>query len=635
MEKFNCLYPNKTDQSVIMQKNGGSYMYSNKSFKKWIAPISLASLLVASQLPATITAHAEENTTVTTTVGKDVSYQNALSSSSLFLLSITPNPTFADCDIVTDLARANLAIVPKDYYEQYYQSLVKELDTKQGAISDSPSAYAKQILAVTAIGKDAEHVGKYDLIRLMADAYLTAKKNGVLYDMDNYYVLYALDAKQYNLTMDGYKELSREQLVSKLLASQFTDEDENNGAFGWDKTWGADKDATSMAVTALANYSNQESVQQAIEKAYSYLGDQINERAGFVGYYGGDSPETVSQLIISLTANEVDPKTDVRFVKKNGAWTISNLLTTYDSATGGFKNTPQAKEPNSISSDQANRALQAYDRFVNGKNSFYNMTTDAKADELKYDVKAPEKPTVATVADNATTITGKTEPYATITVKNGSKIIGTAQSNFTGKYSVKIKQQKAGTPLQIVATDLGKNNSGSITAKVVDKTAPKTPKIGQVSDRTTKIKGTAEAKAKVYVIKNNKVIKTGTASTKGAFSLAIPKQKAGTVLTVYVQDSAKNKSKIVKIKVVDKTAPKAPKVHKVTKKSTRITGTAEAKSKVYVVKNKKIIKYGTVSSKGKFSLSIKKQKVGTKLTIYVKDAAKNKSANKTIIVKSK
>ncbi|WP_186725765.1 Ig-like domain-containing protein [Rummeliibacillus sp. SL167] len=611
-------------------------MYSNKSFKKWIAPISLASLLVASQLPATITAHAEENTTVTTTVGKDVSYQNALSSSSAFLLSITPNPTFADCDIVTDLARANLPIVPKDYYEQYYQSLVNELDTKQGAISDSPSAYAKQILAVTAIGKDAENVGGYNLIQLMADAYLTAQEKDLLYDMDNYYMLYALDAKSYHLPAgERYQALSREQLVSKLLASQFTDEDENNGAFGWDKAWGADKDATSMAVTALANYSNQESVQQAIEKAYSYLGNQINERAGFVGYYGDDSPETVSQLIISLTANKVDPKTDVRFVKENGAWTISNLLTTYDSITGGFKNAPKAKEPNVISSDQANRALQAYDRFVNGKNSFYNMTTDANADELQYDVKAPEKPTAATVADNATTITGKTEPYATITVKNGSKIIGTAQSNFTGKYSVKIKQQKAGTPLQIVATDLGKNNSGSITAKVVDKTAPKISKIGQVSDRTTKITGTAEAKAKVYVIKNNKVIKTGTASTKGAFSLAIPKQKAGTVLTVYVQDSAKNKSKIVKIKVVDKTAPKAPKVHKVTKKSTRITGTAEAKSKVYVVKNKKIIKYGTVSSKGKFSLSIKKQKVGTKLTIYVKDAAKNKSANKTIIVKSK
>lgn len=137
-------------------------------------------------------------------------------------------------------------------------------------------------------------------------------------------------------------------------------------------------------------------------------------------------------------------------------------------------------------------------------------------------------------------------------MKNGSKVIGKAQADFKGSYSVNIKKQKAGTALYIVATDLAKNNSKTLTVKVVDKTAPKAPKINKVTKHSTKITGTAEAKAKVYIYKNKKLYKTGVVSSKGKFSISIKKQKVGTKFTVHVRDTAKNKSTSKTISVKSK-----------------------------------------------------------------------------------
>lgn len=95
---------------------------------------------------------------------------------------------------------------------------------------------------------------------------------------------------------------------------------------------------------------------------------------------------------------------------------------------------------------------------------------------------------------------------------------------------------------------------------------PAAPKMNAVSDQSTSVTGTAEANTTVYVKVGNKTLGSSKANSKGAFSVKIPKQKAGTQLAVTAQDAAKNTSKAAVVTVQDKTPPPAPKVNNLTTK---------------------------------------------------------------------
>lgn len=523
-------------------------MYTNKSLKKWVVPLSLASLLVASQLPASLVAHAEESAQTTTSkmVGQDVSYKNVLKNSSAFLLSNTPNPTLGNEYVVTNLARSHYPVA-KNYYEQYFNNIVKTVKEKNGDIGKSYSDYANIILALSSIGKDPTNVAEVNLVDKMLDSYNETKTDYRTFTQTSA-VLLALDANNYTINQEKYKNITRDSIIDELLTAQTKD----NG-YGWAIGADADPDTTAMVVTALAPYMKQDKVSTSVTKALSYLQKQLNGKAGiYSDWLKGENAASISQVIMSLLALNSDPKSVDGFVKTGGYWTIQNLLTAVDSKSGGFKMSANQKAVDpAYATPQGNRALAMYDRFELSKTSFYNMS-DANAENLTFDTKAPVKPTVKAIADNKTTVTGKTESYATITVKNGSKIIGRVKANLKGEYSVKINKQKAGTTLKIVATDLGKNNSKTVYVKVVDKTAPKAPIVKKVTKNSTKLIGTAEAHSTVYVVKNKKVIQKGKVSSKGKFSLSIKKQKTGTKLTVYVKDAAKNKSAIKTITVKSK-----------------------------------------------------------------------------------
>lgn len=66
------------------------------------------------------------------------------------------------------------------------------------------------------------------------------------------------------------------------------------------------------------------------------------------------------------------------------------------------------------------------------------------------------------VTPSSTKVTGITESKAKVTVKAGSKVLGTATANKSGKYTVKIKQQKVGTKLSITASKSGNTTKTKI-----------------------------------------------------------------------------------------------------------------------------------------------------------------------------
>ncbi|WP_223593321.1 S8 family serine peptidase [Neobacillus bataviensis] len=99
-------------------------------------------------------------------------------------------------------------------------------------------------------------------------------------------------------------------------------------------------------------------------------------------------------------------------------------------------------------------------------------------------------------------------------------------------------------------------------------------------------------------------------------------KKEGTY-TLVVTDAAGN---VTTVKfTIDKTAPKAPMVNKVTSTTTLVTGTAEPGTKIYVRVGSKIIGTGIADKYGHFTISIDKQKVGTSLYVTAEDEAGNES----------
>ncbi|ALC89232.1 hypothetical protein AM500_05120 [Bacillus sp. FJAT-18017] len=77
------------------------------------------------------------------------------------------------------------------------------------------------------------------------------------------------------------------------------------------------------------------------------------------------------------------------------------------------------------------------------------------------DKTPPAIPTVNKVTVKSATVTGKTEPNATVYVKANNRVIGQAKAGKTGTYSVKIPKQKYKTTLYVYAKDTAGNIGSS------------------------------------------------------------------------------------------------------------------------------------------------------------------------------
>jgi SpoIID/LytB domain protein len=165
--------------------------------------------------------------------------------------------------------------------------------------------------------------------------------------------------------------------------------------------------------------------------------------------------------------------------------------------------------------------------------------------------KVVSKPSVNAISDKDSTISGTAIPNAQIIV-SGNKVIASTKTNSAGKYTLSIPKQKAGTILSVIAKDSIGNASSPSVVTVLDKTAPAVPKVYAISNRDTFLTGLAEAGATVTVKSGSKIIGTGKADGNGKFRIAIPKQKAHTVLTVSAKDKANNVSPTIAFKVMAK-----------------------------------------------------------------------------------
>ncbi|EZP75254.1 cell wall-associated protease [Parageobacillus genomosp. 1] len=92
--------------------------------------------------------------------------------------------------------------------------------------------------------------------------------------------------------------------------------------------------------------------------------------------------------------------------------------------------------------------------------------TSATTKVTVQDKTPPIAPQVNRVTDRDTKVTGKTEANAKVVVKAGKNKLGEAKAGKDGRFSVKIKAQKAGTILEVVSIDASGNISKGTKIKV-------------------------------------------------------------------------------------------------------------------------------------------------------------------------
>ncbi|MCI1935293.1 MAG: terpene cyclase/mutase family protein [Bifidobacteriaceae bacterium] len=258
-------------------------------------------------------------------------------------------------------------------YEQYYDDVVAQLKANDGALTNATKAtdYDRIIIALTAMGYDAQNIGGFNLFDHLTDLENITRQgpNGptfalIAWELRPEYQFVAPSSST------GDSATSQPVTVEALVDSLLSLRKANN-------SWNSDPDYTAMALEALAplketKYDTGNKITDAIEKAVDYLSSiQLND-GGFASW-GAENSNSSAQVVTALSALGIS-STDSRFVKGEGTSAIEMLLS-YSVDGGGFCYRPvDAGTVNAMATEQDFYALVAYDRYLSGASSLYDMS---------------------------------------------------------------------------------------------------------------------------------------------------------------------------------------------------------------------------------------------------------------------
>lgn len=275
------------------------------------------------------------------------------------------------------LGQARAGVELSDAYIQaYYDKVVAYVRKNMGAdgVLRDPESHNPAItdneriaLALTAIGKDPANVGGKNLLAALQDRNIMQVTDTSYTDINGLVMgLLALNSRNYTSDTSW--------LVQAVLAQQ---NEEGSWSASADTKPASDVDMTAMALQALAPYykdGGNETVNTAVEKALNWLSGKYQS--------GYDSSESCAQVVIALSALNLDANTDARFTKTVEGKTLSvlgNLLQYRVAENGGFKHQFADKAVNEMATEQALCAMAAYARFTEKANALYDMTDAACA----------------------------------------------------------------------------------------------------------------------------------------------------------------------------------------------------------------------------------------------------------------
>ena len=282
---------------------------------------------------------------------------------------------------VLSLARSGIK-VPKKYYEDYYKRVEKTVKDAKGILHRMKfTEYSRVILALTAINKDVTDVGGYNLLSYLSD-FDNVKKQGINGPI---FALIAFDAGNYDIPIDkkASVQTTRQGIIDFILDKEIHKGTSKAGGWALSGT-DPDPDITFMAIQSLANYMDQKEVKEAVDRALKIMSKKQLSTGGY-NSWGTENCESTAQAIVALTALGIDIDTDSRFIKtdkKGNKNTLMDGMMQFYCKGGGFAHVNEGYDGgggsgtglNAMATDQGMYALDAYYRYINGKNKLYNMT---------------------------------------------------------------------------------------------------------------------------------------------------------------------------------------------------------------------------------------------------------------------
>lgn len=390
-----------------------------KNFKKILAIILVLSIIISSFMPIYGVQIKEPSVNVEKVIEKTTQY--ILDGAK----KLKNGETLGEWQIIS-LVRAEID-VPKKYYDDYYNNLVKQLEENNGVLHKRKyTEYSRAVLALTALGKDPRNVGGYNLLERLAefDNLVWQGINGAIWG------LIALDSGNYEIPdVDNLDEVTtRQKLIDHILSKEIA-----GGGWSMGES-NPDTDVTAMALQSLANYTEQEKVKAAVNRGLTILSNKMGSDGGYESW-GTKNSESANQVLVALCKLNIDPKADERFVKKDGSWVVSNIINNfYIPATGGFKHVKELGI-DGMATEQGLYAMVAYSRFLNGKTSLYDMSdVEKKYDEKTYPKK--ENNSNTKVENKFTDIENSPEKEAIVQLSSKGVVNGDGNNNFNPKGQV-------------------------------------------------------------------------------------------------------------------------------------------------------------------------------------------------------
>lgn len=256
-------------------------------------------------------------------------------------------------------------------------------------------------LAVLALGGDPTAISEGS-IDLIADG--TYNRSKVM-DLDKQGIngltwgLLTLDSMRYKVPKNAAD--SREDIIKRILEAQLDD-----GGFSL-KSPPSNADITGMTLQALAPYYNSEKVYTYIreiddKKREVRVRDVVDEALEYLTSVELDNPESTVQVIVALTALQIDPLSE-EFIRDDQ--TLFDILKEFKRDDGGFVHsysydpdnpTSKPDESNSMASEQTLYGLTSMLRYYSDSRTLYDFREEMSL-ELKNKIKKVESEIEQTV----------------------------------------------------------------------------------------------------------------------------------------------------------------------------------------------------------------------------------------------
>lgn len=465
------------------------------------------------------------------------------------------------------------SLLRADYKSDYFDEMYANVESQLKSLADTGSVtvegeakdeaviagkypeltYAKIVLFVTAMGKDARNVGGYNLIEKMAQK-STYEASSEAYMLDSTMLL-ALDSGNY-FPPAGDDYITKDDLVNNIAAKM---DDSIAQALQWSSV-----DSVAMALQPLYKYatddilpedasSDRTAVQEAYAKGIHFLESTQNADGSWSGY-GTETNNvwTLAQIMTAMGQLRINPcsETDGTDFIKNGVTVLDDAAVFVDAENKKVDDDLMSYQP-----EQLLRGLTAVIRAMEGRDSLYDVrysgVTPEPSPSVTPSVVPSEVPSAA--PSQSPTVSPSNVPSETSSAAP-SQSPAVSPSNVPSQTPAASAPAKTATPAATASAAPAKSKVKVTKVKAVKTkvTVKKGKKAVVKWNVTTAKKASAASVAKLVKVsvnkKNVKVVKK-SAKTKKAkvtqITVTVKGVKKGNAVVTLKADKKKSKVKVV------------------------------------------------------------------------------------------